>query len=320
MTGTCLSKPIEVNAHPLPWTEGYAVNDARCHNLKHIDATFPKGVFTCVTGVAGSGKSSLACCDFPRQHPAAVVIDQKPIGTSIRSTPATYTGVMDDIREIFAKENGVGPAWFSFNSKGACPACHGKGVIVYEMAFADSLVVPCEECRGKRYNQTALGYTYKGKNIVDVMELTIDEAGGFFESEKVKKKLAGLRDVGLGYLTLGQPTSTLSGGEVQRVKLAGHLQEQGNIYVLDEPSTGLHDLDLEVLYKLFRHLVDQGNTLIVVEHRLELIAKADWIIDMGPGGGVEGGEILFSGTPEQILHCEASKTGRYLKRALKATK
>ena len=244
------------------------------------------------------------------------MIDQKPIGTSIRSTPATYTGVMDEIRKLFAKENGVGAGWFSFNSEGGCPICKGTGQITYEMAFAEPVVVVCEECGGRRYNPTALGYTYKGLNIEQVMELTVEQAMGFFESAKIQKLLQSMLDVGLGYLTLGQPTSTLSGGEVQRVKLASELHKTGSVYVLDEPSTGLHAKDMEALLALLRKLVENGNTVIIVEHRLELIAQADWIIDMGPDGGTGGGEVVFQGTPEQIMGCQRSKTGRYLAEAV----
>lgn len=274
--------------------------------------TIPKGVLTAVTGVAGSGKSSLMRYEFPKAYPDAVVIDQKPIGTSIRSTPATYTGVKDEIRKAFAKANGVNAKWFSFNSEGGCPICKGTGQIVYEMAFAEPVVVTCEECGGHRYNPTALSYCYKGMNIEQVMDLTIGQAYDFFENEKIKKLLQSMIDVGLDYLTLGQPTSTLSGGEVQRVKLASELHKQGQIYVLDEPSTGLHTNDIESLLALLRKLVDNGNTVVMVEHRMELISQADRIIDMGPEGGTGGGRIVFEGTPEQILQCDEYKTGKYL--------
>ena len=244
------------------------------------------------------------------------MIDQKPIGTSIRSTPATYTGVMDEIRKLFAKENGVGAEWFSFNSKGACPVCKGKGEISYEMAFAEPVVVLCEECQGRRYNPTALSYTYHGKSIEEVMSLTIEQAMEFFTEEKVRRPLQSMMDVGLGYMTLGQPTSTLSGGEVQRVKLASELHKEGNIYILDEPTTGLHNRDIEKLLSLLRQLVAQHNTVVIVEHRLELIAQADWIIDMGPEGGSEGGKVLFCGMPDELLKCFDSKTGSYLRKSI----
>lgn len=270
-------------------------------------------MLTAVTGVAGSGKSSLICHEFVKRYPKAIVIDQKPIGTSIRSTPATYTGVMNEIRKLFAKENRVGVEWFSSNSKGACPVCKGKGEITYDMAFAEPVVVLCEECQGHRYNSTALSYTYHGKNIEEVMRLTIEQAMDFFQEDKVRKPLQSMVDVGLGYMTLGQPTITLSGGEIQRVKLASELHKKGNIYILDEPTTGLHSRDIEKLLSLFRQLVEQQNTVVIVEHRLELIAQADWIIDMGLEGGSNGGEVLFCGTPDKILDCPISKTGKYLR-------
>lgn len=312
LTAEAFLKTVQINRNPLPWSEGFEVKNAHCHNLKHIDVMIPKGILTAVTGVAGSGKSSLMRYEFPKRYPDAIVIDQKPIGTSIRSTPATYTGVMDEIRKVFAKENGVNAKWFSFNSEGGCPVCKGTGQITYDMAFAEPVVVPCEECQGHRYNPTALSYCYKGMNIEEVMGLTIGQAYDFFENAKIRKLLQSMIDVGLDYLTLGQPTSTLSGGEVQRVKLASELHKQGQIYVLDEPSTGLHAKDIEKLLTLLRRLVDDGNTVVMIEHRPELIAQADWIIDIGPEGGSKGGEIVFTGTPEQILTCKESKTGKYL--------
>ncbi len=313
LTAKALRTKIRINDHPKSWLEGFEIKDACCHNLKHVDAMIPKGVLTAVTGVAGSGKSSLMRYEFPRIYPDAIVVDQKPIGTSIRSTPATYTGVMDEIRKVFAKENGVGAGWFSFNSEGGCPICKGTGQITYDMAFAEPVTVPCEECGGHRYNTEALSYRYQGLNIEDVMNLTIGDAFEFFENKKIRKLLQSMIDVGLDYLTLGQPTSTLSGGEVQRVKLASELHKEEQIFVLDEPSTGLHSKDVEKLLQLLRNLVDHGNTVIMIEHRLELIAQADWIIDLGPGGGSEGGQIVFTGTPEQILNAEKSKTGKYLR-------
>jgi len=318
LTAQSLRRGINVNCAPLPWTEGFAIEDAHCHNLKHVNTIIPKHVLTAICGVAGSGKSSLACHEFTRRFPQAIVIDQKPIGTSIRSTPATYTGVMDEIRKLFSRANHVDAGWFSFNSEGACPVCKGTGQISYEMAFAEPVVVVCEECGGRRYNPTALGYTYKGLNIEGVLRLTIEQAMDFFDCDKIRKLLQSMVDVGLGYLTLGQPTSTLSGGEVQRVKLASELYKEGNIYVLDEPSTGLHNNDTKKLLALLRHLVAQRNTVVIVEHRLELIAQADWIIDMGPEGGSDGGEVVFCGTPEQLLRAEASRTGYYLRKELAA--
>ena len=316
LTAKAVNEKIRLNREPLSWSESFPIRDAHCHNLKHVDVDLPKGVLTAVTGVAGSGKSSLMRYEFPRVYPDAIVIDQKPIGTSIRSTPATYTGVMDEIRKVFAKENGVGAGWFSFNSEGGCPICKGTGQITYDMAFAEPVVVPCEECGGHRYNPTALSYCYKGMNIEEVMGLTIRQAYDLFENTKIRKLLQSMIDVGLDYLTLGQPTSTLSGGEVQRVKLASELHRTGSVYVLDEPSTGLHAKDIEKLLSLLRTLVENGNTVIMVEHRMELISQADWIIDMGPEGGSGGGTVVFEGTPEQIVECAASKTGTHLKQLL----
>lgn len=317
LTAQAIRQKVTVNREPLPWTEGYEIRDAHCHNLKHVNVTVPKGVLTAVTGVAGSGKSSLMRREFPKAYPDAVIIDQKPIGTSIRSTPATYTGVMDEIRKVFAKENGVGAGWFSFNSEGGCPICKGTGQITYDMAFAEPVAVPCEECGGHRYNPTALSYCYKGMNIEEAMRLTIGQAYDFFDNAKIRKLLRSMIDVGLDYLTLGQPTSTLSGGEVQRVKLASELHRQGQIYVLDEPSSGLHANDIEKLLALLRGLVGSGNTVVMVEHRMELIAQADWVIDMGPDGGSGGGTVVFEGIPEQLLKCSGSKTAKYMLEALR---
>ena len=316
LTAQMMNRKIEVNTSPLTAEDGYLIENAHCHNLKNVAITIPRGVLTAVTGVAGSGKSSLVCHEFVKRYPQAIVIDQKPIGTSIRSTPATYTGVMDEIRKLFGKENGVAASWFSYNSKGGCAVCKGTGQVSYDMAFAEPVIVPCEECGGHRYNPTALSYKYKGLNIEDVMKLTIAEAMDFFDSKKIRSGLQSMIAVGLGYLTLGQPTSTLSGGEVERVKLASHLQSKGEIYVLDEPSTGLHGKDIERLFALLRKLVGNGNTVVIVEHRLELIAQADYIIDMGPEGGSDGGGVMFSGTPEELLKCERSKTAGYLRKQM----
>ena len=316
ITSETINKKLEINSKPLKWNEYYEIKDAHCHNLKHINVKIPKGILTAISGVAGSGKSSLACNELVSRFPQAIVINQKPIGTSIRSTPATYTGVMDEIRKIFAKANNIGAGWFSFNSEGGCPVCKGSGQISYDMAFAEPVIVPCEECGGHRYNPQALTYKFNGMNIEEVMDLTIEQAMDFFNNAKIKKLLQSLFDVGLGYMTLGQPTSTLSGGEIQRVKLASELHKAGNIYVLDEPSNGLHNKDIEKLLSLFRKLVSNNNTVIIVEHRLELISQADYIIDMGPEGGSNGGNVVFTGTPEQLLSCENSKTARYLKEAV----
>jgi excinuclease UvrABC ATPase subunit len=311
-TALSLVEKITVNKNPLAFTEFFELKDLHSHNLKHIDVKIPKGVLTAICGVAGSGKSSVMQ-EFIKAKPDSIWITQKPIGTSIRSTPATYTGVADEIRKLFAKENGVDASYLSFNAKGGCPACGGTGRITYDMAFAEPVVIVCEDCGGHRYSRQALTYTYKSKNIDEVMSLTVDEALEFFDAPKIRKPLKALQDVGIGYITLGQSTATLSGGEIQRIKLASELHKKGVVYILDEPSTGLHSKDAEKLLTLFRKLVADGNTVIIIEHRLELIAQADYIIEMGQGGGTSGGEVVFQGTPQEIIHCDRSKTGRYLK-------
>ena len=311
-TALSLVEKITVKKNPLAFTEFFELKELHSHNLKHIDVKIPKGVLTAICGVAGSGKSSVMQ-EFIKANPDSVWINQKPIGTSIRSTPATYTGVADEIRKLFAKENGVDASYLSFNAKGGCPACGGTGRITYDMAFAEPVVIVCEDCGGHRYSRQALTYTYKGKNIDEVMSLTVDEALEFFDAPKIRKPLKALQDVGIGYITLGQSTNTLSGGEIQRIKLASELHKKGVVYILDEPSTGLHSKDAEKLLALFRKLLADGNTVIIIEHRLELIAQADYIIEMGQGGGTDGGEVVFAGTPEEILRCEPSKTGLYLR-------
>lgn len=315
LTARDISHKLEINSSPKQWSNSFPIRDAHCHNLKHVDIDIPKGVLTAVTGVAGSGKSSLIRYDFINQNPGAIVVDQKPIGTSSRSTPATYTGVMDEIRKVFGKANHVVPGWFSSNSKGACSVCKGRGKIKYDMAFADAVEVVCEECQGRRYNEKALNYKYKNKNIENVMDLTVDQAIDFFNDVKITMALQNLTKVGLGYLTLGQPTNTLSGGEVQRIKIATELNKTGNVYVMDEPSAGLHSEDIKVLTHLLRQLVAHNNTVIIIEHRLELISQADWIIDVGPSGGTHGGMINFAGTPSELLNNKISKTAKYLRLA-----
>ena len=311
------ARPVP-NPSPRPWTESFSIEHATLHNLKDVSAAIPKGVLTAVSGVAGSGKSTLICEEFVSRYPEAIVVGQDSIGISSRSTPATYTGVMDEIRRLFGKANGVSPQWFSFNSKGACPVCKGKGEITPDVAFADPVSIRCEECGGRRYNPTALSYTYQGRTIEEVLSLTIQEALEFFPQPKIQEPLRVLAEVGLGYMTLGQPTSTLSGGEIQRLKLAGELNKTGSVYILDEPSTGLHGKDAARLLELLRRLVDQGNTVVIVEHRLSLIAAADWVIDMGPGSGNQGGEVVFAGTPGELINCSRSETGRYLLSGLSA--
>lgn len=296
--------------------ESLEINNASLHNLKNISTKIPKGVLTCITGVAGSGKSSLINDFFVNEHKEAIIIDQSPVGKSSRSNPATYIGFFDLIRKEFAKKTKSHPSLFSFNSKGACPKCKGLGTISYEMSFMDEVKVTCDECNGKRYTEEVLALKYKEKSISDVLGMTISELIDFFEDKEIKRKLNILCDVGLDYLQLGQPLSTLSGGECQRIKLASELHKKGNIYVMDEPTTGLHMADIDKLMKIIQNLVDNNNTVIVIEHNLDVIENADWIIDLGPEGGSKGGEILFEGTPEDLVKCKKSYTGKYLKEIL----
>ena len=290
-----------------------SVRNARVNNLQNVSVDIPKGVFTVVTGVAGSGKSSLIHEAFLKQHPDAVVVDQSAVGTSTRSNPATYTGVMDDVRKAFASSNNVSASLFSFNSEGACEKCQGAGVMYTDLAFLDGVKMPCDICEGKRFKEMVLTYKLNGKNIADVLDLTVTEALEFFGQKEIQKKLHAMRDVGLEYLTLGQPLSTLSGGECQRIKLASELYKTGSIYVLDEPTTGLHMSDIERLLSIIDRLVDTGNTAITIEHNLSVIKNADWIIDMGPEGGHKGGRVMFEGTPLDLLKDKRSITSAYLK-------
>ena len=325
------------------------IRGARANNLKNIDVKLPLGVITCVTGVSGSGKSSLVneilykslskTLNRSRQRAGAhdgidgveqlnkiIAIDQSPIGRTPRSNPATYTGLFDMIRDVFAatpdaKARGYKPNRFSFNVKGGrCEACSGDGIIKIEMHFLSDVYVPCEVCKGHRYNRETLEVRYKGKNIYDVLEMTVDEALDFFRPiQKIARKLETMRDVGLGYVKLGQPATTLSGGEAQRVKLATELSRQATgrtIYVLDEPTTGLHVADVQRLIHVLDRLAEAGNTVVVIEHNLDVIKTADYIIDLGPEGGDGGGTIVTAGTPEAVAECSASFTGQYLKRAL----
>ena len=320
------------------------------HNLRHVDVTFPLGTFTCVTGVSGSGKSSLVNeilfkklgADLNRTKTRAgkhdriegeefldkvINIDQSPIGRTPRSNPATYTGLFNDIRELFAstpdaKSRGYGPGRFSFNTRGGrCEACTGDGLLKIEMHFLPDIYVPCEVCKGKRYNRETLEVRYKGKNIYEVLEMTVDEAMPFFENlPRIYNRLKTLEEVGLGYVKLGQPSTELSGGEAQRVKLATELSKRSTgktIYILDEPTTGLHSYDVHRLIEVLQKLVDAGNTVVVIEHNLDVIKTADHVIDLGPEGGDGGGTIVCAGTPEEVAACPASYTGQYLKKLLK---
>jgi excinuclease UvrABC ATPase subunit len=289
------------------------IRNATVNNLKNVSVDLPTGILTVITGVAGSGKSSLIHQVFLQQHPDAIVIDQAPIGVSTRSTPATYTGIMDDVRKAFANANKVSGSLFSFNSKGACENCQGIGVVYTDLGFMDGVRLKCEVCDGKRFKDEVLAYTLNGKSITDVLDMTVEQALAFFEIKEVTRKLQAMSDVGLNYLKLGQPLSTLSGGECQRIKLSSELHKKGSIYVMDEPTTGLHRSDTSHLIAIMNRLVDKGNTVVVIEHNLDIIRSADWIIDMGPEGGSKGGQVLFEGTPAQLLDTQHSLTGAYMR-------
>jgi excinuclease ABC subunit A len=325
------------------------IKGAREHNLKRIDVEIPLGVFICVTGVSGSGKSTLIneilykrlSHDLNRasakpgahdgliglEHLDRVInVDQSPIGRTPRSNPATYTGTFDIIRQTFAltqeaRARGYRPGRFSFNVKGGrCEACRGDGIIKIEMHFLPDVYVPCEVCRGKRYNRETLEIKYKGKTIADVLDMRVDEALEFFWNiPRIKRKLETLYDVGLGYIKLGQPATTLSGGEAQRVKLATELSRRSNgrtLYILDEPTTGLHFADIHRLLEVLGRLVDEGDTVLVIEHNLDVIKTADYLIDLGPEGGERGGTVVACGTPEEVAESEASYTGHFLRKVL----
>jgi excinuclease ABC subunit A len=325
------------------------VKGAAANNLKQIDVEFPLGKFICVTGVSGSGKSTLvnlilkrilaqklnnnsakpgkyASISGVKNIEKVIDIDQSPIGRTPRSNPATYTGVFDDIRELFAQTNqakvrGYTKGRFSFNVKGGrCEACHGDGILKIEMNFLPDVYVPCEVCHGTRYNSETLEVEYKGKNIAEVLNMTVSEALKFFSAiPKIRRKLQTIEDVGLGYVHLGQPATTLSGGEAQRMKLASELHRQSHgksFYILDEPTTGLHMDDIKRLLGVLQRLVDAGNTVLVIEHDLDVVKSADWLIDLGPEGGDAGGNVVATGTPEEVAQVKESYTGRYLKEML----
>ncbi|MGC0413249.1 excinuclease UvrABC ATPase subunit [Streptomyces sp. SAI-195] len=292
------------------------IRDARTHNLQGVDVDVPLGVLCVVTGVAGSGKSSLIHGSVPAGADV-VSVDQSPIKGSRRSNPATYTGLLDPIRKAFAKANGVKPALFSANSEGACPTCNGAGVIYTDLAMMAGVAAPCEDCEGKRFQPAVLEYRFGGRDISEVLAMSVDQAEEFFGAGEARtpaahKILQRLSDVGLGYLTLGQPLTTLSGGERQRLKLATHMGDKGGVYVLDEPTTGLHLADVEQLLGLLDRLVDAGKSVIVIEHHQAVMAHADWIIDLGPGAGHDGGRIVFEGTPADLVADRSTLTGEHL--------
>jgi excinuclease ABC subunit A len=344
-----LSIPVPAQRRPLTGQQ-LTIQGAREHNLKNIEVEIPLGLFTCVTGVSGSGKSTLvtdilrkaldAALYGGRERPGAhdkilgmeqidkvIDIDQSPIGRTPRSNPATYTGVFSFIRELYAltpeaRMRGYQPGRFSFNVKGGrCEACQGDGLIQIEMHFLPDVYVTCEVCKGKRYNRETLEIAYKGRSIAEVLDMTVQEALRFFENvPRIREKMQTLHDVGLGYIKLGQSATTLSGGEAQRVKLSRELSRRGTgrtLYILDEPTTGLHFADIQQLLDVLHRLRDAGNTVLVIEHNLDVVKTADHIIDLGPEGGDGGGQIVASGTPEEVARVKASHTGQFLKRVLK---
>ena len=312
LTGTHMQQSIPIKDSFRTPTGKLPVKNAKVNNLQNVSVNIPTGVLTVVTGVAGSGKSSLINEVFQPQHPDSIVIDQSAVGVSSRSNPVTYTGIMDDIRKAFAKANKVNASLFSFNSKGACENCQGLGVIYTDLAFLNEAKSPCEICGGKRFKDEVLAYKLNGKSISDVLALNVGQALEYFEIKEVVRKLQSMSDVGLDYLGLGQPLSTLSGGECQRIKLASELHKNGSIYIMDEPTTGLHMSDIGHLMQVINRLVDTGNTVVVIEHNLHVIKNADWIIDMGPEGGSKGGTIMFEGTPKELLKAKHSLTSAYL--------
>lgn len=317
-TGQMLSRSGSFNTAPRQPKSFQPIRHACLHNLQDIDIDLPMGVFAVVAGVAGSGKSSLmecfmnACAATCDTGGKCIYISQKNIGISLRSTPATYMDVATDIRKCFAKAHKIKEQYFTFNGKGACPVCGGKGVVISEMAFMDNIETTCEACGGLRYNQEALTYRLDGKNIAEVFDLSVRQACDFFRGTVIEEKLRPMMDVGLGYLHLNQALSTLSGGELQRLKIASYLGQEGKIFIIDEPTDGLHLRDVRNLIALFHRMVDDGNTVYAVEHNTDVIKAADYVVELGPGAGEAGGRILYTGTPEALCRCEASVTARYL--------
>ena len=320
-TGEAMKKTVGIKDNPRTPLSFLPIRNACKHNLKNVSVDIPVGVLTVVTGVAGSGKSSLIRDVFAKEYEKNVVlVDQSAITATGRSTPVTFLGIFDEIRKEMAKESNVDAGMFSFNSKGACPVCGGKGKIVTELVFMDPVTTVCEECEGKRFSKKALSYQYKGKNIQEILEMSAADAYEFFrDKKKISKYLKAMIEVGLEYLSLGQPVSTLSGGERQRLKLAKYLDQQGNIYVLDEPTTGLHASDVDKIMELLESLVEKKNTVIVIEHNIDVMKQADYIIDVGPDGGSSGGEIVFAGTVHDMVKNGKTITAQYLRRGVTLT-
>jgi excinuclease UvrABC ATPase subunit len=315
-TGRHFDERQELKVDPRTATGSIPIRNARLHNLKDVSVDVPLGVLVAVSGVAGSGKSSLIHGCLPRTDPSVTVIDQSAIQGSRRSNPATYTGILDPIRKAFATANGVKPALFSANSEGACPACNGLGMIYTDLGFMATVASLCDVCEGRRYTDEVLGYHLRGRNIVEVLQMPVEEARDFFTEKPVRVMLDRLADVGLGYISLGQQLNTLSGGERQRLKLAIEMATDTEVYVLDEPTTGLHMQDVDALISLLDRMVDSGRSVIVIEHNLDVIARADWVIDLGPGGGHDGGRVIFEGTPAELVLAKDSLTGEHLHRRL----
>lgn len=315
-TGNALSSEIKLKENVRKPKGFLPIRGANIHNLKNVDVDIPLGILTVVTGVAGSGKSSLIRDVFAKQYAEqAVLIDQSAVTATGRSTVCTFLGFFDEIRKVFAAENNADSGIFTFNGKGACPYCKGRGAITTELVFMEPVTTVCEHCDGTRYSDEALKYTFKGKTIVDVLNMSVEDAVPFFaENKKISAMLSALMEVGLSYISLGQPLSTFSGGERQRVKLAQNIKKKGNIYILDEPTTGLHAADIEKIMDILETIVDRGNTVIVIEHNVDVMKLADYIIDVGPDGGTKGGEIVFTGTSKEMYDNGETITARYLRK------